>query len=42
MDVVDEIASCRTDYRDRPYSEQKMAKVTAETFGAAYPDPAKV
>lgn len=42
MDVVDEIASCRTDHRDRPYSEQRMEKVTAETFGAAYPDPAKV
>ena len=27
MDVVDEIASCETDYSDRPVKEQKMKKV---------------
>ena len=27
MDVVDEIASCQTDYSDRPVEEQKMKKV---------------
>ena len=27
MDVVDEIASCETDYGDRPVKEQKMKKV---------------
>lgn len=27
MDVVDEIASCQTDYSDRPVTEQKMKKV---------------
>ncbi len=42
MDVVDGIASVRVDPNDRPYIEQKMQKVTAETFGAAYPDPVKV
>lgn len=42
MDVVDEIAATRVDYNDRPYAEQKIKKVTAETFGAAYPDPIKV
>lgn len=42
MDTVDAIASCRTDFRDRPLQEQKMAKVTAETFGEVYPEPAKV
>ena len=41
MDVVDEIASVRTDGNDRPLEEQKMAKVTAETFGVTYPDPIK-
>ena len=41
MDVVDEIASCRTDFRDKPLAEQKMVSVTAETFGAVYPDPIK-
>lgn len=41
MDVVDEIASTRVDRNDRPYAEQIIKKVTAETFGAAYPDPIK-
>lgn len=39
MDVVDEIASVRTDFRDKPLKEQKMKKVTAETFGVEYPEP---
>lgn len=39
MDVVDEIASVRTDFRDKPLNEQKMKKVTAETFGVEYPEP---
>ncbi len=42
MWVVDEIASTRTDYNDRPIKEQKMKKVTAETFGVDYPEPEKV
>lgn len=42
MDVVDEIASCRTDFRDRPLSEQRMKRVTAETFGVDYPEPQKM
>lgn len=41
MDTVDEIASVRTDYSDRPREEQKMKKVTAETFGVTYPAPVK-
>lgn len=39
MDTVDAIASVRTDYSDRPREEQKMKRVTAETFGATYPEP---
>ena len=42
MDVVDEIASCRTDFRDKPLSPQVMKKVTCETFGVDYPEPRKV
>ena len=30
MDVVDRIASVKTDYSDRPVTEQKMKKVTLE------------
>ena len=39
MDVIDAIASVRTDFRDKPRKEQKMKKVTAETFGVEYPEP---
>ncbi len=39
MDAVDRIASCPTDYSDRPRTPQRMKKVTAETFGVDYPAP---
>ena len=39
MEVVDEVASTRTDFRDRPVAEQKMKSVTVETFGVDYPAP---
>ena len=42
MDVVDAIATTRTDRNDRPLSEQKMKKVTVETFGVDYPEPDKM
>ena len=41
MDVVDRIAEVDTDYNDRPIVQQVMKKVTAETFGAVYPEPEK-
>ncbi len=41
METVDEIANVKTDWGDRPYEEQKMKKVTAETFGVAYDEPTK-
>lgn len=41
MDVVNRIAEGRTDYSDRPMKEQKMKKVTVETFGTEYPEPEK-
>lgn len=41
MDIVNKIACVRTDFSDRPMKEQKMKKVTAETFGAEYPEPEK-
>ena len=37
VETVDEIASVRTDRQDRPMTEQKMRKVTVETFGKDYP-----
>lgn len=42
MDVVDRIACTDTDMRDRPRADQRMKKVTVETFGKEYPEPEKV
>ena len=43
LDVVDAIAAVGTDRRsDRPDTDQRMAKVTVDTFGVDYPDPEKV
>lgn len=42
MDVVDAIANTRRDFNDKPRVEQKMKKVTVETFGVDYPEPEKV
>ena len=42
MDIVNKIAETATDYSDRPLEEQKMKKVTVETFGEAYPEPERV
>ena len=42
IEVVDEIASARTDYQDRPREKQMMKKVTVDTFGEDYPEPEKL
>ena len=39
MDVVNKIAEVATDWSDRPVEEQKMKKVTVDTFGVDYPEP---
>lgn len=41
IDVVDEIASVKTDWNDKPRTPQTMKKVTVETFGVDYPKPIK-
>ena len=41
MDVVNAIAETETDHNDRPLAEQRMKKVTVETFGVDYPEPIK-
>ena len=41
MDIVNKIAEVDTDWSDRPFTEQKMKKVTVETFGVDYPEPEK-
>ena len=42
LEVVDAIATVKTDMRDRPYEEQRIKKATAETFGVEYPEPNSV
>lgn len=41
MDIVEKIANMRTDWNDKPMKEQKMKKVTVDTFGVDYPEPEK-
>lgn len=41
MEIVDKIAETATDYMDKPLEQQKMKKVTVETFGEIYPEPEK-
>ncbi len=42
LDIVDKIADTATTPADRPYENQKMQKVTVETFGEEYPEPEKM
>ena len=42
QETVDEIATVKTDWSDRPYEEQKIKSVTAETFGVDYAEPEEV
>ena len=37
MEVADSIVNARRDPRDRPYTDQRMAGIRVETFGADYP-----
>lgn len=41
MDVVNEIANCKTGRADRPVEDQRMKHVTVETFGVEYPEVVK-
>lgn len=40
-EVVDKMTQVPTDWSDRPTAEQKMKKVTVETFDVEYPEPEK-
>ena len=39
MDVVDQIATTKTDRNDRPLAEQKIRRITVDTHGETYPEP---
>ena len=42
IDAVDDIASTKTDWSDRPYDDQIMQEVTVDTFGVLYAEPEKM
>lgn len=42
MEVVDKIVLTLRDKNDKPVKEQKMKKVTVETFGVTYEEPKKL
>ena len=42
MDVVDAIAATKVGAGDRPVDEQKIASITVDTLGEAYPEPNKL
>lgn len=39
IEVADKIVSAKRDYYDRPYEDQRMVKVTVDTFGENYDEP---
>ena len=41
IEECDRIVSVPRDGRDRPYQDEKMVKVTVDTFGQEYPEPEK-
>ncbi|MCX7745295.1 MAG: peptidylprolyl isomerase [Clostridia bacterium] len=42
MDEVDRIVSVQRNYNDKPLEDQRIRKVTVETFGETYEEPEKV
>ncbi len=42
LETVDVIAETQTDMRDKPLKEQKIKKITVDTFGEEYSEPEKV
>ena len=42
IEVADEIVSAPRDRRDRPHEDQRMKKVTVETFGVDYGEPIRL
>ena len=42
IENVDRIADTDVDYNDRPLKEQRIRKVTVDTFGTEYPQPEKI
>ena len=41
LEVIDAIASVKTNFQDRPLEDQKIASITVDTHGETYPEPDK-
>lgn len=42
IEVIDDIANVKTDFADKPLEDQRMKKVSVETFGLEYPEVEKI
>ena len=42
LEVIDAIASVKTNYQDRPLEDQKIASIAVDTHGETYPEPKKL
>ena len=42
LEVVDAIASVKTNFQDRPLEDQRIASITVDTHGETYPEPKKL
>ena len=42
LEVVDAIASVKTNAQDRPLETQEIASITVDTHGEVYPEPKKL
>ncbi len=42
LEVIDQIASVRTDWSDKPTTPQTIKSMTVDTFGVTYPEPEKL
>ncbi len=42
IEVVDQIASVKVDFNDKPLTEQKIASIRVDTLGEEYPEPKKL
>ena len=42
MEAAEKITEVETNYRDKPLEDQRMKKVTVETFGVEYEEPVKL
>jgi len=42
MEVADRIVAVKRNFQDKPKEDQRMKKVTVETFGVDYPEPEKI